>query len=147
MHMSKIYTGQLGISHAASSPRRKRSIMVVLWTVQVALALLFLFAGGMKLLLPMDVLLAQMAVPLPGLFIRFIGVIEVAGALGLVLPGLTRIKPWLTPLAACGLALEMIGATTITVIGMGAVPALLPLIVGLLAGCVAYGRRPRGHAA
>jgi hypothetical protein len=84
-----------------------------------------------------------MAVPLPGLFIRFIGMIEVAGALGLILPGLTRIKPWLTPLAACGLALEMIGATAITVIGMGVVPALLPLLVGLLAGCVSYGRRPR----
>ncbi len=112
-----------------------------MWTIQGLLALLFLFAGGMKLLLPIEVLLAQIVVPLPGLFIRFIGVIEVAGALGLILPALLRIKPFLTSLAACGLALEMIGATTIIVIGLGVAPALMPLIVGLLAVFVAYGRR------
>jgi hypothetical protein len=145
--MSKVYTGQLGASRVASPAHRKRSVTVLLWIVQVALALLFLFAGGIKLLLPMHVLMAQMVVSLPGLFIRFIGVIEVAGALGLILPGLTRIKPWLTPLAAGGLALEMIGAIIVTVIGMGVVPALMPLIVGLLAVCVAYGRRPERHSA
>ena len=105
------------------------------------LALLFLFAGGMKLIMPIQVLLAQMAVPLPGLFVRFIGVIEVAGALGLIFPALLRIKPFLTPLAACGLMIEMIGATAITVIGMGVAPALMPLIVGLLAAFVSYSRR------
>ena len=54
-------------------------------TIQGLLALLFLFAGGMKLLLPIEVLLAQIVAPLSGLFIRFIGVIEVAGVLGLIL--------------------------------------------------------------
>jgi uncharacterized membrane protein YphA (DoxX/SURF4 family) len=112
-----------------------------LWVVQVLLALLFLFAGGMKLMMPIQVLLAQLAVPLPGLFVRFIGVIEVAGALGLTFPALLRIKPFLTPLAACGLVIEMIGATAITVISMGAAPALMPLVVGLLAAFVAYSRR------
>ncbi len=67
--------------------------------------------------------------------------VEVAGALGLIFPTLLRIKPLLTPLAACGLALEMVGATTITVIGMGVAPALMPLVVGLLAVSIAYGRR------
>ena len=67
----------------------------VLWIIQVLLALLFLFAGGMKLVIPPDVL-ASMGSPnqiaLPGWFVRFIGVAEVLGALGLLLPGLLRIK-------------------------------------------------------
>jgi uncharacterized membrane protein YphA (DoxX/SURF4 family) len=62
-----------------------------LWVVQVALAALFLFAGGMKLVLPLE----KMAGPpaLPGALLRFIGVAEVCGALGLVLPGLLRMAP------------------------------------------------------
>ena len=110
----------------------------VLWIVQGLLALLFLFAGGMKLVLPIEELTAQM--PLPGLFVRFIGVAEVLGGLGLVLPGLLRIRPGLTPLAAAGLVIIMIGATVITAMMMDAALALMPLVVGLLAACVAYGR-------
>jgi len=141
--MSNVLSNQQARAHLSSS--RERIMSVTLWIIQGALALLFLFTGGFKLLVPTDVLLAQMALPLPIWFIRFIGVIEVAGALGLILPQLTRIKPGLTPLAACGLALEMIGATILTVIAMGVAPALMPLIVGLLAVFVAYesGRRWR----
>jgi uncharacterized membrane protein YphA (DoxX/SURF4 family) len=112
-----------------------------LWTIQVLLALVFLFAGSIKLLTPIDVLLAQMALPLPGWFVQFIGVAEVAGALGLILPGLFRIRRNLTPLAACGLILIMIGATIITAITMDVVSALFPLLLGLLCVLVAYGRR------
>jgi uncharacterized membrane protein YphA (DoxX/SURF4 family) len=112
-----------------------------LWTIQVLLALVFLFAGSMKLLTPIDVMMAQMTVPLPGWFIQFIGVAEVAGALGLLLPGLFRIRRVLTPLAACGLILIMIGATIITAATMDVVSALFPLVVGLLCLLVAYGRR------
>lgn len=132
---------ELSIQLSSEQKQHTSIKSVVLWVIQALLALLFLFAGGMKLVMPIQVLLAQMAVPLPGLFVRFIGVIEVAGALGLIFPVLLRIKPFLTPLAACGLALEMIGATVITVIGMGVAPALMPLIVGLLAAFVAYNRR------
>ena len=132
---------QLTSANRSEQNQRKSIKFATLWVVQVLLALLFLFAGGMKLIMPIQVLLAQMAVPLPGLFVRFIGVIEVAGALGLIFPALLRIKPFLTPLAACGLAIEMIGATVITVIGMGVAPAFMPLIVGLLAAFVAYNRR------
>src|SRR5690349_1512549 len=102
---------QLTSANRSEQNSRKSIKTAVLWVVQVLLALLFLFAGGMKLIMPIQVLLAQMAVPLPGLFVRFIGVIEVAGALGIIFPALLRIKPALTPLAACGLAIEMIGAT------------------------------------
>ena len=62
-----------------------------LWIVQGLLALIFLFAGGMKLVQPLEVLTEQ--TPLPGLFVRFIGVAEVLGALGVILPGLLRIRP------------------------------------------------------
>jgi hypothetical protein len=110
----------------------------VLWIVQGLLALLFLFAGGMKLVLPLEAL--QGPVALPGLFMRCIGVAEVLGALGLILPGLLRIRPSLTPLAAVGLVIIMIGATVVTVAGGQLAPALMPVAVGLLAVFVAFGR-------
>ena len=112
-----------------------------LWVVQGLLALLFLWAGGMKLVLPLDQLEGPVA--LPGLFVRFIGVAEVLGAIGLILPGLLRIRPALTPLAAAGLVVIMIGATVITLTTGDVGMALIPLGVGLLAAFVAYGRRPR----
>jgi hypothetical protein len=116
----------------------------VLWIIQLLLALLFLFAGGTKLVLPLDVLTSMGSpnqVQLPGLLIRFIGVCEVLGALGLVLPGLLRIRKGLTPVAAAALAIIMVGATVLTIIGDGVVLALMPLVAGLLAAFVAYGRR------
>lgn len=116
---------------------------IALWIIQVLLALLFLFAGGTKLVMSIEAMRAMGSpnqVFLPGLFLRFIGVCEVLGALGLILPGLLRIRPWLTPLAAGGLVIIMIGATVITMIGDGIAPALVPLFTGILAAFVAYGR-------
>ncbi len=113
---------------------------VPLWTVQGLLALLFLFAGGVKLVMPIEEMTGSGPVELPGLFLRFIGLVEVLGALGLVLPGITRIRPGLTPLAAAGLVIIMIGATGITLMGGDIAPALFPLVVGLLCAFVAYGR-------
>jgi|SRR5262245_36066669 len=110
----------------------------VLWIVQVLLALLFLWAGGMKLVLPIEMLKGPIA--LPEWFLRFIGVAEVLGAIGLILPWLLRIRPALTPLAAIGLVIIMIGATVITIIGGAVALALIPLVVGLLSASVAYGR-------
>ena len=109
-----------------------------LWIVQGLLAALFLFAGVMKLVLPLDKLTGP--IPLPGLLLRFIAVCEVLGALGLILPGLLRIRPGLTPLAAAGLVIIMIGATVINLAGGDVVPALITLVVGLLAAFVALGR-------
>jgi len=116
---------------------------IALWIIQILLALLFLFAGGTKLLLPIETLTAMgppNQVILPGLLLRFIGVCEVLGALGLVLPGLLHIRPKLTPLAAAGLLIIMIGATIITIMGPGVGAAVPPLVVGLLCAFVAYGR-------
>jgi len=109
-----------------------------LWIVQGLLAALFLFAGGMKLVLPLEKLTGPF--PLPGSFVRFIGVCEVLGALGLILPGLLRIRPGLTPLAAAGLVIIMIGATVLTLMGGELTAAVVSAVVGLLAAFVAYGR-------
>jgi len=109
-----------------------------LWTIQGVLALLFLFAGGMKLVVPVEVLTEQM--PLPGPFLRGIGVLEVLGALGLVLPGVLRIRPGLPPLAALGLVMIMHGAVGITIAAGDFAPAAIPVVVGLLCAVVAYGR-------
>jgi hypothetical protein len=117
---------------------------VRLWIVQTLLAVLFLFAGGMKLVMPLDALAQQSQ--LPGAFMRFIGVCEVSGALGLILPGLFRIRTELTPLAAAGLVIIMIGATVVTVLQGQIGPALVPVVVGLLASFVVKGRVPWAQA-
>src|SRR5712691_3531557 len=111
---------------------------VALWIVQGLLAAVFLFAGGAKLVMSAD----QMAGPvaLPFWFLRFLGVAEVLGALGLVFPGLLRIRPGLTPLAAAGLVIIMIGATVVMWAGGMVAVALMNVVVALLAAFVAYGR-------
>jgi uncharacterized membrane protein YphA (DoxX/SURF4 family) len=113
---------------------------VALWIIQALLAALFLFAGGMKLVMPVEDILKQMPLPLPGWFVRFTGVVELLGGIGLILPWLLKIKSGLTPLAAAGLVIVMIGATVYTLAAGEIASAPLPLVVGILAGFVAYGR-------
>jgi uncharacterized membrane protein YphA (DoxX/SURF4 family) len=137
--MSYIVSGQQAMRSSSESHRQHRAMTVTLWSIQVVLALIFLFAGSMKLALPIEVMTAQM--PLPGLFLRFIGVCEVAGALGLILPGLLRIQRGLTPLAASGLVVIMVGAVIVTLVSGSVAGAVVPLVVGALAFCVASGRR------
>lgn len=139
--MKNVVSAQLAYGRAISSKQHKSTKNVSLWIVQGILALIFLFAGSMKLVMPIEVMAAQMSVPLPGLFLKFIGVAEVAGAFGLILPGLLRIRPGLTPLAGACLTIIMIGAVVVTLLGNGGVAAVLPLVVGLLCVTVAYGRR------
>jgi uncharacterized membrane protein YphA (DoxX/SURF4 family) len=113
---------------------------IALWIIQALLALLFLFSGGTKLVMPIEEMLKQMPVSLPGWFLRFIAVDEVLGGLGLILPWLLRIRPGLTPLAAAGLVIIMIGATLITLMAGEILMALFPLVVGILCAFVAYAR-------
>jgi len=110
-----------------------------LWIIQGLLAVLFLFAGGIKLVLPVTDMTKQIPM-LSGSFLRFVGVCEVLGALGLILPGLLRTQQWLTPLAAAGLAVIMIGATVVTWMTGGGAMALFPFATGLLLLFVAYRR-------
>jgi hypothetical protein len=110
----------------------------LLWTLQAILALLFLFAGGMKLVTPVDELARQS--PMPVAFLRFIGACEVLGAVGLIAPVLTGVMVVLTPLAALGLAVIMAGAVIVTVLSGPAAAAAIPLVVGALAAAVGFGR-------
>jgi uncharacterized membrane protein YphA (DoxX/SURF4 family) len=131
----------LGVSHSTrqvEGAMTMRKTNVLLWVVQALLAALFLFAGATKLVLPIEAMTKQS--PLPGAFLRFIGLVEVLGALGLILPGITRIRQGLTPLAAGGLVIIMIGATALSGADGHLAPALFPAVVGLLAAVVAYGR-------
>ena len=113
-----------------------------LWIIQGLLAALFLFAGVMKLVMPIAEMTREM--PMPGLFLRFIGVCEILGGLGRVLPAWLGMRPGLTSLAAIGLIIIMLGAIVLTAMSGGPAQAAIPLLVALLLGFVVYGRqRPR----
>lgn len=113
---------------------------IVLWILQVLLALFFLFAGISKFLMPADELAKNMPSYLSVGFIYFIGVCETLGGIGLVVPWVTKIKPGLTPLAAVCLVIIMIGATVVS-LPMGVGPALIPAITGVVLAFIAWGRR------
>ena len=85
---------------------------IVLWVLQILLALAFLLAGVPKAFLPIDQLAKRMtwAPDFPVAFVRFIGIAEILGAIGLIVPALTHILPWLTVAAAIGLAVVMVSA-------------------------------------
>src|SRR4029453_9567576 len=120
--------------------KTNRSFMTwALWIAQALLALLFLMSGVSKLLSPVD-LLGDQFTPLPGAFMRFIGAIEVLGAVGLILPALLRIHPFLTPLAAAGLLIDMVAATIFTLIYLNPSMVVFPLVTAVLCAFVAYGR-------
>ncbi|HEY1495984.1 MAG TPA: SRPBCC family protein [Candidatus Solibacter sp.] len=120
------------------TPARNRT----LWTLQILLALLFIFSGAMKLITPVAEMTKDVA--LPGAFLHFLGVAEILGGLGLVLPGMLRIRPALTPLAAALLAFIVAAATVITLAaGQGAI-AILPFVTFLLTSFVAWGRSRPG---
>ena len=112
-----------------------------LWTLQIVLAALFLFTGGLKLTMPADQLTASGPAWVSAGLLRLLAVMEILGAFGLVLPRLFGIREALTPLAAAGLVIIMIGATAISAATMGVATAVLPLVTGILATIVAIGRR------
>jgi hypothetical protein len=127
-------------STEVSRSTASRRLSIGLWTLQMFLAALFIMTGSMKAFMPADQLAAQ--TPLPIAVVRFIGLCELAGAFGLVLPGLLRIAPRLTPLAAAGLVVLMLCATILTPILIAPDPImmLLPATVGVLAAYVGYAR-------
>ena len=111
-----------------------------LWVAQVLLAVGFGMAGLMKLATPYADLAQKMAWAqhTPAALVKFIGVVELAGALGLILPAATRIKPFLTPLAASGLVVIMVLAIGLHV-SIGEVPKP-NFVLGGIAALVAWGR-------
>jgi putative oxidoreductase len=126
----------------ATNIRPSKALNISLWVGQVILAAMFGMGGAMKAFAPFAVLHAQ--VPwtnhVPDLMVRFIGLSELAGAIGLLLPAITRIQPRLIPLAALGLMIVMLLATGFHV--MRAEYSALPTTLGLaaLAAFVAWGR-------
>ena len=112
---------------------------VLLWVLQVLLAMLFMLSGVMKFVMPVEEMTKQIA--LSGWFLHFIGVAEILGAIGLVLPGILRIRTGLTPLAAAALVVIMIGATVVNLKIGNRGAALTTVVVGLLLVFVAYNRR------
>ena len=113
-----------------------------IWVVQVLLAVFFILFGFMKTFLPIDGLSDQMpfVLDVPEALVRFIGIAEIAGGLGLILPSITRVLPWLTIAAAGGLGIDMVLAT-IFHISRSEFPNIITTIVILaLLAVVAYGR-------
>jgi uncharacterized membrane protein YphA (DoxX/SURF4 family) len=113
---------------------------ILLWIVQILLGLLFVFSGSMKFMMSVEEMNRQSPIAWPGIFIHFIGVCEILGGIGLILPALLRIKPGLTPLAAAGLAIITAGATVVTLMGPMKAMAVVPLVTCLLCILVAWGR-------
>lgn len=112
---------------------------IAVWIGSGLLALVFLFVGGSKLLTPAAEL-QQMAQGVPVALMKLAGAAEVLGGIGLVLPAATRIMPVLTPIAAVGLVLTMVGAT-ITDIAIGTPGGpVLPVVLGIFAALVAFAR-------
>ncbi len=119
--------------------QKATGLSVALWIVQGFLAAFFFLAsGGPKLVLPTEML--AMPIPLPHPFVLFIGVAEMLGALGLILPGLLHTRPGLTPLAALGLVLVTLSATVYQLMAGQPGSAAFATVMGLLAAFVAYGR-------
>lgn len=114
---------------------------ILLWIVQILLALLFLMSGVTKFIMPYADMIKDSPVKFPHWFYLFIGICEILGGIGLVVPWLTKIKPGLTPLAASLLIVIMIGATVVTAMSTMAPMAVVPAVVGLLCAFIAWGRR------
>ncbi len=126
-----------------------------LWVVQVLVAVAFFGSGLVKIITPRADLIAQTPYveAFPHLFIQFIGLAEILAAVGVILPIALRIQPQLTPLAAAGLCIIMIGAAITHLVRGEYGNIVLNLILFALAAFVAYGRwrmlpvAPRGEAA
>jgi uncharacterized membrane protein len=127
---------------AAENARPSRALNVTLWAAQLLLAALFFLVGYTHAAAPIEVAIqrAPWVASLPVALVRFIGVAELAGAIGLLLPAATRIRPMLTPLAAAGLAIMMLLAIPFHLLRGEASAVGINLVLGSLAALVAFGR-------
>lgn len=128
-------------SHSSASTSSRKGLRVALWSVQILLGLAFGMAGFMKSTTPIAELGQKMpwVNEVPDWLVRFIGVSELAGGLGLILPSATRIKPALTPLAALGLVTVMVFAAGFH-LSRGEAGLPINVVLGALAAFVAWGR-------
>lgn len=133
-------TGILGTRHTLEG--HSKALNISLWTVQVLLAGLFLMAGSAKSFRPMTELVMTMpwTADVPYALVRFIGTCELLGAVGLLLPALTRIQPMLTAWAAFGLMVDMLLATAFHMMRGETQTAMIPFGLAILAAFVSWGR-------
>ncbi|HLZ58037.1 MAG TPA: DoxX family protein [Ktedonosporobacter sp.] len=141
--MKNVLSHQQTNGKGSSALWEKPAIISTLRVMQVMLAIFFLYGGLVKLVppnsLPGAALLAWLLSPLPKPFVYFTGITEMLGGLGLILPMYLRILPILTPLAAIGLIISMIGATIFIPLFYTFALAALPIVTGLLLAFVGYG--------
>jgi uncharacterized membrane protein YphA (DoxX/SURF4 family) len=129
----------------------EEAMNITLWVLQVLLAVAF-FAHGWLFLMPSPEVAAQMNASLPRWFQLFLGIAEVSAALGLILPGATRILPWLVPWAAGGVVIVMISATVFHLLRREFASAGTTAVLLAMAAFTAYARlrlapiRPRGSS-
>ena len=112
---------------------------ILLWVLQVLLAVVFI-AHGLLLLMPPAEIAAQMVMSLPRAFWVFLGVAEIAAAIGLTLPGLTRVMPWLVSWAAAGIMIVMISATGYHIVRGEISSAAVTFVLLIMATFLAYER-------
>ena len=112
---------------------------ILLWVLQVLLALAFL-AHGWMLLFPPAAIVEQMNATMPRWFQLFLGVAEVLAAVGLTLPGITRVQPWLVSCAAAGVMIVMICATIFHLMRNEISSAAITAVLLVIATFVAYMR-------
>ena len=138
----------IALTPARTTARPARALHATLWLVQILLAAVFLLVGYTHAIAPIEVAVARAGwvASLPVALVRFIGVAELAGALGLVLPAATRIQPRLTPLAAAGLAIIMLLAIPFHLVRGETGAIAFNLALGSLAAFVAWGRQREGRS-
>jgi hypothetical protein len=112
---------------------------IVLWVLQILLAVAF-FAHGWLFLWPPPEIAVQMNASLPRWFSLFLGVAELAAAFGLILPGLTRVMPWLVTWAAVGIMIVTVSATVYHLVRSEISSAAITLLLFAMATCLAYMR-------
>ena len=112
---------------------------ILLWVLQIVLALAFFAHGGM-LLFPPAAIVDQMNASLPRWFQLFLGIAEILAAVGLTVPGFTRIQPWLVSGAAAGIMVVMISATVFHLMRGEVSSAATTVVLLVMATCVAYMR-------
>jgi putative oxidoreductase len=138
-------------SHSTSSTVSRaaatgRGLRIALWAAQIVLAIVFALAGGMKVSTPAAEL-AKMAPGFPLALLRFIGIAELAGAIGIILPALTRVAPVLTPLASLGFVIVMASAAVLHIVRGELGELAVVVVLGALAYFVAWGRFKRAPVA
>ena len=130
------------INKAATRPTMRmgaRVLNIALWVLQVLMAILFFWHGQFSVFPPADMVAMINANIGEGLRV-FIGVAEILAAIGLILPGLTRILPWLTALAAAGLMIVMSSATVFHVYRGETASAISAAVIFVLVSVIAYTR-------